>query len=514
MEDHDDPQGRVIARRPSMLQTIDDLLRKVASERMDATALVYGDRRLSYAEMLREIERTVLSLQEQGIGRGVAFAVLCQNCLEVMVAYYAAARLGAVFVPINPSLTAREVTHIVTHSGAIRLFHDDAMREVAEQAAADALRRPLSALSTEDAPHGAETATDPAEDFLIIYTSGSTGTPKAVLFDQQAEIAGNASLTEMWGITERDVTLVALPLGFLYGLSTAAATGLQVGGQVVIQRRFHPGEVLQAMVAHGVTIYHGVPTMFTMMLDYAEQNDLHIDLSFMRLLICAGAPLSAELKARFQARFGKAIDDYYALTEVRPVFGRFAHESTPIPAGAIGRASPGAIIRIVDGAGVEVADGEHGELVVRAPSTLKRYYKDDALTKAAFLGDLFRTGDLGFRDAGGFYHLTGRIKDIIICGGANIAPAEVEDVIGRHAGVQSAAVIGVPDRKYGEVPVAFVIRRSGADVTSEALVDLCRKELAEFKVPAMFRFVPDFPLGVTGKVDKNALKARWAEAQA
>lgn len=498
-----------------MSQTIDGLLQKIAAERGDGPALVYGDRRLSYAGLLREIDRTTLSLQQQGLGPGIAFAVLCQNCLEVMVAYYAAARLGAVFVPINPSLTAREVAHIVTHSGAVRLFHDDAMREVAEQAAPASLRRPLEALcaAKDGAAFGAN-AVDPTEDFLIIYTSGSTGTPKAVLFDQQAEIAGNASLIEMWGITQDDVTLVALPLGFLYGLSTAAATGLQAGGEVVIQRRFHPREVLQAMVAHRVTIYHGVPTMFTMMLDYAEQNDLHIDLSFMRLLICAGAPLSAELKARFRARFGKAIDDYYALTEVRPVFGRFAQDPSPVPFGAIGRASPGAVIRIVDGAGIEVAGGVHGELVVRAPSTLKRYYKDEALTKAAFLGDLFRTGDLGFRDDQGFYHLTGRIKDIIIRGGANIAPAEVEGVIGRHAGVQSAAVIGVPDRKYGEVPVAFVIRRSGADVTPEALAELCRKELAEFKVPAVFRFVPDFPLGVTGKVDKNALKARWAEAQA
>jgi long-chain acyl-CoA synthetase len=497
-----------------MPPTIDDLLRRVASDHADAPALLYGDRSLSYRDLLAEIDRTVAALQGQGIGPGIAFAVLCRNCLDVMVAYYAAARLGAIFVPINPSLTAREVAHIVIHSGAVRLFHDEAMREIAEQAARAPLRRPLQALSSDRTPASVDTAADPTADFLIIYTSGSTGTPKAVLFGQQAEIDGNASLIEMWGNTERDITLVALPLGFLYGLSTAAATGLQAGGQVVIQRRFHPGEVLEAMVRHRVTIYHGVPTMFTMMLDYAEQNDLRIDLSFMRLLICAGAPLSAELKARFQARFGKAIDDYYALTEVRPVFGRFAKDKEPVPPGAIGRASPGAVIRIVDGAGVEVADGVHGELVVRAPSTLKRYFKDESLTKAAFLGDLFRTGDLGFRDARGFYHLTGRIKDIIIRGGANIAPAEVESVIGRHAGVQSAAVIGVPDRKYGEVPVAFVIRRSGADVTPEALAELCRRELADFKVPAAFRFVPDFPLGVTGKVDKNALKERWAEPQA
>jgi len=501
-------------------ETIYGLLRSVRAQRGGALALRFGDRRLSYDELLVEVGRVAGALRAHGIGRQAAFAILCENRLELMVAYYAAAQLGAVFVPINPSLTAREVAHIVAHSGAVLLFHDEAMRPVGEQAAPAERRRSLEVLFKDSAPAGSIDASeddivvvDAGEDFLIIYTSGSTGTPKAVMFDQHAEIAGNASLIDMWGITEHDVTLVALPLGFLYGLSTAAAAGLQAGGRVVIQRRFHPREVLEAMVANRATIYHGVPTMFTMMLDYAEQNDLRVDLSFMRLLICAGAPLSAELKARFQARFGKAIDDYYALTEVRPVFGRFAREPDAVPAGAIGRAAPGAVIRIVDGSGNDIADGAHGELVVRAPSTLKRYFKDEDLTRSVFLGDLFRTGDLGYRDAQGFYHLTGRIKDIIIRGGANIAPAEVEGVIERHEGVQSAAVIGVPDRKYGEVAVAFVIRRSGVDVSAEALTDLCRREVAEYKIPAAFHFVPDFPLGVTGKVDKRALKTRWAEMQ-
>jgi len=499
--------------------TIHGLLHSVLALRGDAPALQFRDRHLNYRQLVAEANHVSKALRAHGIGRHAAFAFLCENRPELMIAYYAAAQLGAVFVPINPSLAAREVAHIVAHSGAVLLFHDEAMRSVAEQAAPAERRRPLQVLFEESPAEMVQARDadvgdiDPAADFLVIYTSGSTGMPKAVVFDQHAEIAGNASLIDMWGITERDITLVALPLGFLYGLSTAAATGLQAGGQVVIQHRFHPGEVLDAMVAHRATVYHGVPTMFTMMLDYAEQNDLRVDLSFMRLLICAGAPLSSELKARFQARFGKAIDDYYALTEVRPVLGRFADDPNPVPKDAIGRAAPGAIIRIVDGSGAEVVDGAQGELVVRAPSTLKRYHKDDALTRSVFLGDLFRTGDLGYRDAQGFYHLTGRIKDIIIRGGANIAPAEVEDVIARHDSVQSAAVIGVPDRKYGEVAVAFVIRRSGAEVSADALTALCRKELAEYKVPVEFHFVPALPLGVTGKIDKRALKTQWTEMQ-
>lgn len=510
MEDHDDPQGRV-SRRQAPAMNIHALLGRVAAQRGEAAAIRCGSVELSYAAFLAAIDRASDALAALGIGKGTPFAFLSENRLELMTAYYAAARFGAVFVPVNPSLTAREVAHIVAHSEAVVLLHDQAMRQVAEQAAPREKLRSYEILSEPTAAHAAPAPVGSDQDFLIIYTSGSTGAPKAVLFDQAGETAGNAALIEMWNITERDVTLVALPLGFLYGLSTAAATGLQAGGKVVIQRRFHPGEVLEAFREHRVTVYHGVPTMFVMMLDYAEQNDLKLDLSFIRLLICAGAPLSAELKARFAARFNKHIDDYYALTEVRPVFGRFATDAQ-VPTGAIGRSAPGATLRIVDGSGRLLPPGQEGEIFVQAPSTLKRYFKDEALTRSVLQDGFFRTGDLGFRDAEGFYHLTGRAKDIIIRGGANIAPVEVENVIARHPSVQSAAVIGVADRKYGEVPVAFVILRANAEVTADALTAYCKGELAEYKVPAAIRLLPEFPLGATGKVDKKALKALWAES--
>lgn len=494
------------------MPNIQELRNKLVTQRGDALALRFGILTLTYRELHTEIDRAVAGLGALGVGKGSSFAMLCQNRPEVMVAYYAAARLGAIFVPINPSLAPREVAHVVSHSGSVMMFYDDAMSAMAEQAVPAEHRRPLHALygASPVAGGGPLAVVEPNDDFIIIYTSGSTGTPKAVLFDQEAEIRGNASLIDMWGITETDVTLVALPLGFLYGLSTAAATGLQAGGQVVIHGRFHPGEVLQGLVEHRATIYHGVPTMFTMMLEFAEQNDLSVDLSFMRLLVCAGAPLPAELRTRFQARFNKAIDDYYALTEVRPIFGRMASDPRAVPHGAIGRVAPGAAVRIVDSSGGDVPDGSQGELLVRAPATLKRYFKDEDLTRVAFQDGLFRTGDLGYRDGEGFFHLTGRIKDIIIRGGANIAPAEVEAVIAQHPDVQSAAVVGVPDPRFGEVAFAFVVRRSGTEVSAKELTMFCQRQLAEYKVPAGFQFVPEFALGVTGKVDKNALKAQWA----
>jgi long-chain acyl-CoA synthetase len=276
-------------------------------------------------------------------------------------------------------------------------------------------------------------------------------------------------------------------------------------------RRFHPGEVIAALVESRATIFHGVPTMFSMMLDYAEQNQLRADLSSVRLLISAGAPLSEELRLRFRERFNKPLEDYYALTEVRPVFGKFHNDPQPVPRNSIGRLAPGAAVKVIGADGNEVPAGVPGELLVRAPATLKRYHKDDALTQSALNNGWFRTGDLGHRDAEGWFYLTGRMKDVIIRGGANVAPTEVEDVLNSHPAVQSAAVIGVPDVRYGEVPVAYLVLRGKASVSCDELKAFCADRLAEFKRPAHFVFLASHPLGPTGKIDKKAIKTMWLE---
>jgi long-chain acyl-CoA synthetase len=426
-----------------------------------------------------------------------------------MVAYYAAARLRAVFVPINPGLTALEVAHIVKHSDTQLLLHDEELAATAKSAFADdRYRWSVSRLSdlkgVSSIPSFA--GSDPSGDFLVIYTSGSTGTPKAVVFDQAAETRGNDSLIDMWGLSPSDVTLVALPLGFLYGLSTAAATGLQAGGRVVLLRKFHPRDVLHALVEHRVTIYHGVPTMFAMMLNYAEAENLNVDLSNIRLLISAGAPLADDLRARFERRFNKRIDDYYALTEARPVFGRRFDDAAVPPRGAIGRAAPGLDVRIVDSEGRTLGPGQTGELVLRASGQFGRYDKAPDLTERAITPEGFRTGDLGYYDEQGYYYLTGRIKDIIIRGGANIAPAEVENVLADHPDVQIAAVVGAPNPTFGEVVVAFVALRTGRRATTEELIRFCDERLAGYKVPVRLTILDSMPLGSTGKTDKNILK--------
>lgn len=477
----------------------------VAAGHTARTALRFENQDLSYAELEEAIASAASAITDLGIGVGDAFAMLCENRPEVMIAYFAAARVGAVFVPINPSLSPSEITYVIEHSDAVMLFHDEAMREVAEQAAPHEMLRDIGRLSARGHPFAA-LSTDASRDFLIIYTSGSTGRPKAVVFDQAAEHFGNAALIDLWAICPDDRMVVALPLGFLYGLSTAAATGLQAGCEVTIVRKFSPARTIAALVAQRATIFHGVPTMFAMMVDYVERENLAVDLSFMRLLICAGAPLPPSLRLRFAERFGKAIDDYYALTEVRPIFGRFADDKTTWPPETLGRLAPGADVRICDAAGDDVAEGLIGEIFVKAASTMVRYHKNPDLTASVKHDGFFATGDLGLRNSAGFYYLTGRIKDVIIRGGANIAPAEVENVLLELEPVSGAAVLGDSDRIYGEVPVAFITLRER--LATDVILDHCRRRLADFKVPVRVEVLQELPLGVTGKVDKNALRHR------
>jgi long-chain acyl-CoA synthetase len=493
-----------------MAPDIFDHLVQTAAAGPDRPALRQGEAHYTYADVLEAVDAMARRFRAAGLAAGSVVAVLCENRPEVLFAYYAAARLSAIFVPINPVLSPPEVAHVVRDSGAAMLVHDVELTAVAQAAMADPARcwtfERLAESAVARSPVTPSRAAAPG-DFLVIYTSGSTGTPKAVVFDQAAEFNGNASLIDMWGIGPADVTLVALPLGFLYGLSTAAATGLQAGGEVVLLRRFHPRDVLNALIEAGVSVFHGVPTMFAMMLSYAESEGIEVDLRAVRLLIAAGAPLAQDLRIRFEQRFGKHIDDYYALTEARPLFGRRYDDPQVPPPGAIGRAAPGVEVRIVGDGDRLLGVREHGEVVVRAPGMFVRYAKAPELTAKA-LGPLgFRTGDLGYSDEQGYYYLTGRIKDIIIRGGANIAPAEVEHVLTGHPDVQLAAVVGTPDRTFGEVVAAFVTLRPGASVTESGLIEHCHGRLATFKVPASIRILNAMPLGATGKIDKSALRA-------
>jgi long-chain acyl-CoA synthetase len=231
----------------------------------------------------------------------------------------------------------------------------------------------------------------------------------------------------------------------------------------------------------------------------------------MRALICAGAPLADELKHRFERRFGKALQNYYALSECTPVFGAYAGDHDLLPSGRLGRLAPMAQVKIVDETGKECSQGTPGELLVRGASLMSRYHGDPENTRRVFVDGWFRTGDLACESPPGYFAIVGRKKDIIIRGGANISPFEVESTLMRHPAVKSVAVIGLPNRTFGEVPAAVVVLRAGAQATPAELSAFAARKLAEFKIPAHFAFLTEMPLGQTGKIDRNALKARCME---
>lgn len=484
-------------------------LEATAQQNLAKVALKFEGESVTFAELIERIENTARHLRARGIGKGDAFAAFSQNRPEQLYCYYAAAKLGAVFVPVNPNLTAAEVEYTIGHSEAKVLFYDEVVADTAKEAVSENLLVPMAELASKLPVRLLDTAAvTPEDDFLIIYTSGTTGAPKAIILDHAAQMKGPAALARLFGISSDDVTLVALPLGYLYGLSTAAATSLQAGGTVVVLRRFHPRDVLAALVESNATVFHGVPTMFSMMMEYCEQRSLSFDLSHMRKLICAGAPLSTEVERRFVAQFEKALENYYALTECTPVFGRYFDDPRPLPEGSIGRAAPGTTVKILRADGTECGPHEDGELLVRAAATLDRYLKNPSMTDEAMSGGLFKTGDLVRYDDDGFFYITGRIKEIIIRGGANISPAEVEKALISHPGVQDTAVIGLADRIFGEVPVAVVVRRHGSEVSQQELISHVEGLLSDFKVPRTIFFETELPQGKTGKTDKKALKER------
>ncbi len=492
--------------------TVFDVISATARQHATSTALAFGERKLTYRDFISLVDNAATALSAEGIEKGQAFGVYSQNCPEILALYCAAAKIGAVMVPINPNMTANEVAQVMSHCEARLLFHDHAVEAVAALAVQASLRRSIAILDRSNKAMSSDSIfTSSQDDFAIVYTSGSTGTPKAIVLSHKSQVDVLDALEEMWGLTNLDTTLVALPLGYLYGLSTAAMAGLKTGGRVILLPRFHPAEVLKALVESRATVFHGVPTMFSMMLDYAEQQGSSFDFSAMRALICAGAPLADELKQRFEQRFGKGIQNYYALSECTPVFGVYASDPEPIPVGTLGRLAPKARVKIVDDAGKECSLGTSGELLVRGAALMSRYHKDPENTQQVFVDGWFKTGDLACESPRGYFAIVGRKKDIIIRGGANISPSEVEAMLMRHPSVQNVAVLGLPDRVLGELPVAVIVLRSGAEAAPEELSTFAAAELAEFKIPTKITFLKEMPLGQTGKIDRNALKARFKE---
>jgi long-chain acyl-CoA synthetase len=464
----------------------------------DRICLRDEDRELSYADVSRRVEALAEQFAASGVGRGDVVAIMLPNRAELLLGLFAAWRLGAAATPVNPVFTANEAGYQIRDSGAVLLIAStkDTDYGVPVLTPED--------LATEPAGTLPEPTTGLGDLALLIYTSGSTGRPKGVELDHANLTSMAGSIAEAMHLGAEDHCLLVLPLFHVNAICVSCLAPLQQGGRVTIQARFAPATFLDAIERHRPTYFSAVPTIYARLAELPE--DVRPDTSSVRFAVCGAAPVSKELLQRTESRFGFPIIEGYGLTE-----GTCASTVNPVGGvrkpGTVGVALPGQKVATMAADGSFTPAGAPGEVVIQGPNVMRGYLNRPEATAETLVDGWLHTGDVGVLDADGYLSIVDRIKDMIIRGGENIYPKEIESVLGRHQAVLEAAVIGAPHEVYGEVPVAYVVPYPGSPVTPADLLDLCRANLTKVKLPVAVHVVAELPKNAVGKIDKPALRA-------
>jgi long-chain acyl-CoA synthetase len=469
-----------------------------AAQDPEGPALADASGSLTNAEMLEAVRAVARRLRSVGIGPGDVVALKLTNRVELVLALFAAWRLGATITPVNPSLTEVEVTRQLEDSGARLLVVEDRASTTSGVPTVDVGDLHDTVPGSGPTPHVESSALA-----LLIYTSGTTGVPKGVMLDHANLDAMAAMGREALEVGPDDRCLLILPLFHVNGIVVSILIPLLAGASVVIAERFNPNTFFATIEAERPTFFSAVPTIYSMLA--ALPDDVQPDTSSVRFAVCGAAPASADLLARFEARFGFPLVEGYGLSE-----GTCASTINPVSgirkAGTVGLPFPGQDLRIVDPDGNEVPQGEPGEVVVRGPNVMRGYLGRPADTAAVIVDGWLHTGDIGKVDADGYLSLVGRSKEMIIRGGENIYPKEIEDVLASDPSVLEAAVIGVPDDTWGEVVVAFVQPRPGSTIDVEELKRRCAESLSGYKRPKTIHVLEALPKNAVGKLDKKSLR--------
>jgi long-chain acyl-CoA synthetase len=483
------------------------------------TALIAGGRAFTYTELDDLCDRAAGGLHALGVRPGDRVSLYAPNRWEWVVAYHAALRLGAVVNPVNVMLTPEEVAFVLNDCGAAVIFTSGEKAEVilGLTRTVPTLRRVVSfdsasagTTSFEEllslagkAPEVARPA--PADLSTIGYTSGTTGHPKGAMQSHRAVFLNTAALFAVQTRTQRDVLLNALPLPHVYGNVIMNGT-FMTGATLVTEERFDAAAALAAIGRHRVTVFDGVPTMYAMML--ADPSLPAADLSSLRMCAVGGQTMPAAKMAEWERRAGVPLLELWGMTELGGA-GTSNCSYMPNVHGSIGFALPGAEARIaaLEDPSVTMPDGEPGELMIRGPLVMLGYYGNEQATRATVEPDgWMHTGDVATRDEEGHYFIVDRKKDLIITGGFNVYPAEIERVVAAHPAVAMVAVGSVPDETRGELARAYVVLRPGASASETEIIEHCRPHLAAYKLPRSVRFVPDLPKTSTGKIMRRELK--------
>ena len=484
-------------------------------------------RRFTFAELDAAVTRTARLLESQGIGKGDVVSLLMPNGAEYVIGYFACWKLGAIAGPVNSLLKAHEIEFVIADSEAkALLIHSDFLPII------ESIRKELPTLQaviqfddeavatrevdTEWSNPG--TANSSLSDInsdseaIIIYTSGTTGKPKGCLLTHGNLIANARQISEWLGFTKDDRLLSVMPLFHMNAVSVTTMSALYAGGSSVVSPKFSASRFWHIVSDFQITSFGSVATMLSMLLStYPEGVPKGLKTDQLRFAMCGSAPVPAEVLKRFEETFNCLVIEGYGLSE-STCRSTFNPPDERRRAGSCGLAI-GKEMKVVDEEDGEVANGELGEIVLRGENILKGYYKNDEATAAAFRGGWFHTGDIGYRDADGFFYIVDRKSDMIIRGGENIYPREIDEVLYQHPAVAAAATIGVPDALYGEEVAAFIVLKDGKALTEEQLISFCREQLADYKCPKTVRFVRDIPKGPTGKLLKRELANKFARSK-
>lgn len=501
--------------------------------------LLFGNETLTFGEVDAQAESLAAALANLGVSAGDRIALILPACPEFAVGTFAAAKLGATVVPLNPRLTTPELQYMLRHSEAVcavtieqhlgvdylQLFDDmmsqlPALRYLVTVGEEDLwyddrifqFEDLLSAGAGRDFQGSGVT---PDACFALLYTSGTSGKPKGVELSHTNLLSAAGGTAAAIGLNEKDRVVGISSLSHVYGLGPGLLGTLMSGASIVLQDEGSAAATLSAVQAHGATVHFGIPTLFVSELD--ELRARPRDLSSLRLAVIAGAPVSDALVTAVSDAFGVPVVTGYSLTETASTVSAALPSDTPEKRRfTVGRPLAGTEVRIMDSASDDVGElpvESVGEIRVKGPGVMLGYYRQPKQTAESFDADgFFRTGDLGLVDEDGFLHLVGRTKDVIIRSGFNVYPREVEARIESHPAVQEVAAVGVADELLGEAVCACVVPVEGAIVTGQEIVDWCRETLAETKVPDLVRFLDALPRTDTGQVRRVEL-ARIASSE-
>jgi len=502
---------------------IGNLLDIANSHFPNKTALIFEDHRYTYAELKERVLKLMSALAGFGVEKGVRVATLCRNCSEMIEVYLASVRLGAVFTPLNFRLNKHSAANLISHSSPMVLFFDESTRELVEQIQGKLITIPYvfsfsdnpshfgsyTELITKNETYSREIEVESSSTCQLIYTSGTMGNPKGVMLSHENVLWNAINMIQVRNDRDDDIALIIGPLFHTAALNSHFTARLALGATCIIKNKFDPLSFIECVQNEKITVVSGTPTMFMML--FESLTGKNYDVSSVKTISTGADKCPLALKRNILKFFhtARGIYDVYGCTECSPCVTTLAAEDSLKKTDSVGLPLPFVQVRLVRPDienYTDVSAGETGEIVVRGPNVMQGYFKQPDETMAVLKNNWLYTGDLARRDSEGYLYIVGRIKDIIVSGGENIAAKEIEDILYECPSILKAAAFGLPDPKWGEKVCLAVVAKKGHTPTAESITNYLKKHIDTYKLPKKIFFLNELPETPTGKIRKHLLK--------